>query len=355
VIGGVDVAVVSYRRTASRLTLLSVLFGLFLWVPGAFALDTMVDTPVGGAAAAVDATVPDPVAVSPAPVAPVADPVPVTPDPVVVAPDPVPVVPDPTVVPDPVPVAPDPVAVAPAPVAIVPDPAPVAPPDPIAVVAPVDPAPPPANPAPPTPDVTVAVHDASTVAGSVVTDAIAVTVADTGTVVTRLDVGDPTATGVANAIVPTTASASGQPATESSIITPLVVPIVQTLGSGLLAPYVRPETFGPQASQPNKTGAPPAAPAPMPERPAQASSVTSFGIAVPTGGWSGHSAGILALLMGLLPLGLPDGKSALGGPTQLAVLLVGGLLMLVPFFTSFIRDDRRRGPRGFAALALRPG
>ena len=337
------IAVVSSRRTARRLTLLSVVFGLFLWVPGAFALDTMVDTPAGGAAA---------------PAAPVADPAPVAPDPVAVAPDPVPVVPDLTpVAPDPVAVAPDPVPVpvASAPVAIVPDPAPVAPPNPIAVVTPVDPAPPTASPAPPTPDVTVAVHDASTVAGSVVADAIAVTASDTGTAVTRLDVSDPTSTGVANAVVPTIAPAAGQPARESSIITPLVVPIVQTLGPGLLAPYVRPETFGPQASQPNKQGAPPAAPAPMPERPAQANSVTPFGIAVPTGGWSGHSAGILALLMGLLPLGLPDGKAALAGPTQLAVLLAGALLMLVPFFASFIRDDRRRGPRGFAALALRPG
>ena len=337
------IAVVSSRRTARRLTLLSVVFGLFLWVPGAFALDTMVDTPAGGAAA---------------PAAPVADPAPVAPDPVAVAPEPVPVVPDPTpVAPDPVAVAPDPVPVpvASAPVAIVPDPAPVAPPNPIAVVTPVDPAPPTASPAPPTPDVTVAVHDASTVAGSVVADAIAVTASDTGTAVTRLDVSDPTSTGVANAVVPTIAPAAGQPARESSIITPLVVPIVQTLGPGLLAPYVRPETFGPQASQPDKVGAPATARAPMPERPAQASSVTPFGIAVPTGGWSGHSAGILALLMGLLPLGLPDGKSALGGPTQLAVLLAGALLLLVPFFASFIGDDRRRGPRGFAALALRPG
>ena len=335
VIGGAVVAVVSSRRTVRRLTLLSVLLGLFLWVPGAFALDTMVDTPAGGAAA---------------PAAPVADPAPVAPDPVAVAPDPVPV---PVA---PAPVVPDPVPVAPAPVAIVPDPAPVAPPNPIAVVTPVDPAPPTASPAPPTPDVTVAVHDASTVAGSVVADAIAVTASDTGTAVTRLDVSDPTSTGVANAVVPTIAPAAGQPARESSIITPLVVPIVQTLGPGLLAPYVRPETFGPQASQPDKVGAPATARAPMPERPAQASSVTPFGIAVPTGGWSGHSAaGILAILMGLLPLGLPDGKAALGGPTQLAVLLVGALLMLVPFFASFIRDDRRRGPRGFAALALRPG
>jgi hypothetical protein len=207
----------------------------------------------------------------------------------------------------------------------------------------------------PPPDVTVAVHDASQAASSVVTDALSVVAADTGTVAPRLDVSDPAAMGVTSAVDPTTAPASGQSAMESSIITPLVVPIVQTLGSGLLAPYVRPETFGPQTSVPNTRGAPPTAPASIPERPAQATSFTTFGVALPTGGWSGHSAGILALLMGLLPLGLPDGKSAPGGPTQLAVLLMGALLMLVPFFAISIRDDRRRGPRGFGALALRPG
>jgi hypothetical protein len=220
----------------------------------------------------------------------------------------------------------------------------------------VDPTPPAATPPPP-PDVTIAVHDASPVASIAVTDAISATGSDTGTVAPRLDVVDPTTSMEAtNAVGPTTAPASGQSAVESSIITPLVVPIVQTLGSGgLLTPYVRPETFGPQASEQHTRGAPPTTTAPLPERPAQASSVTPFGIAVPTGGWSGHSAGILALLMGLLPLGLPDGKSSLGGSTQLAVLLMGALLMLIPFFASSIRDDRRRGPRGFGALALRPG
>jgi hypothetical protein len=64
---------------------------------------------------------------------------------------------------------------------------------------------------------------------------------------------------------------------------------------------------------------------------------------------------MLAFLMGLLPLGLPDGKSSLSGSTQLAVLLMGALLMLIPFFSNPISDRRRRGPRGFATLALRPG
>ena len=310
----VGVAVVNHRRTAGRLTLLSVLAALVLWVPGAVALDAVVDTTSVDTTASIDA----------APITPVAS------EPVAIIPAPVPVTPDP--------------------IAIIPAPVPVAP-LPTTVVVPVDPTPAPQ-------DVMVAVHDATPVTSTAVADAISVAGSDTATVAARLDLATPTPTGVTNAVdstAPTTTPVSGQSAMASSVITPLVVPIVQTLGSGLLAPYVRPETFGPQTSAPNTVGAQPTRPAPMPARPAQASSITPFGIAVPTGGWSGHSAGILALLIGLLPLGLPDGKSTLGGPTQLAVLLMGALLMLVPFFASSIRDDRRRGPRGFAALALRPG
>ena len=309
------VAVVNHRRTAGRLTLLSVLAALVLWVPGAVALDAVVDTTSVDTTASMEA----------APITPVAS-------------EPV------AIIPAPVPVTPDPIAIIPAPVT-------VAPPVPTTVVVPVDPTPPPQ-------DVMVAVHDATPVTSTAVADAITVAGSDTATVAARLDLATPTPTGVTNAVdstAPTTTPVSGQSAMASSVITPLVVPIVQTLGSGLLAPYVRPETFGPQTSAPNTVGAQPTRPAPMPARPAQASSITPFGIAVPTGGWSGHSAGILALLIGLLPLGLPDGKSTLGGPTQLAVLMMGALLMLVPFFASSIRDDRRRGPRGFAALALRPG
>lgn len=324
------------------MTLLAVVFALLACVPGAFALEQVVDVaavdtavaadtaatidtqPAVDATAAVDTTATAPTVIVDPP--PPADP---TPPPA----DPLP--PEPVVTAAPLaPVVPDPVAVSPPP---------------------VDPTPPPADPVPTAPqDVMIAVHGASpAVTGE--TNTITVTASNATPVLPRVEpvVSSPAAAPVS--ADPSTPAVSAQPATESSVITPLVVPIVQTLGPGLLAPYTSPETFGPQRSAPNTTTARPAAPHPPPPRPAQASPVMWFGGAVPTGGWSGESAGMLTFLMGLLPLGLPDGKSSLAGQTQLAVLLMGALLMLIPFFASPLRDRRRRGPRGFATLALRPG
>ena len=342
---GVGVAIVNHRRAARRMTLLAVVFALLACVPGAFALEQVVDvaavdTAVDTAAtidtksavdatAAVDTTATAPTVIVDPP--PPADP---TPPPA----DPLP--PEPLVTAAPLaPVVPDPVAVSPPPV----DPTPVAP------------TPPPADPVPAAPqDVMIAVHGASPVVTGE-TNTITVTASNATPVLPRVEpaVSSPAAAPVS--ADQSTPAVSAQPATESSVITPLVVPIVQTLGPGLLAPYTSPETFGPQRSAPNTTTARPAAPHPPPPRPAQASPVMWFGGAVPTGGWSGESAGMLTFLMGLLPLGLPDGKSSLAGQTQLAVLLMGALLMLIPFFASPLRDRRRRGPRGFATLALRPG
>ncbi len=327
---------VSSRRLAGYLTLLIAMFALLAWVPGAVALDPPVDAAVIDTGAVIDTTttaIDTTAAVTPG----AADPVtPVTP----VAADPItPVTP---VAADPVtpvtPVAADPTVITPTP-------------DPAAGVAPtpVDAA------APTTPDVIVAVHDASPVTGGEV-NALTVTGADP-VAAPRLDpVNAAPATSAAD-VGPTSQAAPTPPVIPSSVITALVVPIVQTLGPGLLLPYVRPETFGPQTPAPHTAGDLPTAPAQAPAHPAQASPVTPayFGVAVPHGGWSGQSAGIFVLLLSLLPLGLPDGKFSIGGPTQLAVLLMGALLMLIPFFASSIRDDRRRGPRGFAALALRPG
>lgn len=343
----VGVAVVNHRRAARRMTLLAVVFALLACVPGAFALEQVVDvaavdTAVAAdtaatidtksavdATAAVDTTATAPTVIVDPP--PPADP---TPPPA----DPLP--PEPLVTAAPLaPVVPDPVAVSPPPV----DPTPVAP------------TPPPADPVPAAPqDVMIAVHGASPVVTGE-TNTITVTASNATPVLPRVEpaVSSPAAAPVS--ADQSTPAVSAQPATESSVITPLVVPIVQTLGPGLLAPYTSPETFGPQRSAPNTTTARPAAPHPPPPRPAQASPVMWFGGAVPTGGWSGESAGMLTFLMGLLPLGLPDGKSSLAGQTQLAVLLMGALLMLIPFFASPLRDRRRRGPRGFATLALRPG
>ena len=336
---GRGVAVVSLRRAAKGSVLFAIMSAFLMWVPGALALDQVVDsttvessvtdtTLAGDATAPVDTTVTEtPVVVEPPP-----------PEPVVSAPPPEPVASAPP----------------PEPVASAPPPAPVAP-DPVVaqVPLPLDSTPPPpiADPTPTAPqDVIVSVHIASPVATGE-TNTITVTGSDTAAVAPRLDVADPTPA----ATPATEPPAVAQPATEPSVITPLVIPIVQTLGPGLLAPYVRPDTFGPQRPAPDTVGAPARAPTPTPARPAQASPVAPFGIAVPTGGWSGHSAGMLALLMGLLPLGLPDGKSSLTGQTQIAVLLMGALLVLIPFFASPLRDRRRRGPRGFATLALRPG
>ncbi len=73
------------------------------------------------------------------------------------------------------------------------------------------------------------------------------------------------------------------------------------------------------------------------------------------GGSTQRLAGLLAFVMGLLPLAPPGGKLGMGPPPHLAVLLLGLLLTVAFSFAFSLRDDRRRGPRGFATLALRPG
>ena len=319
-----------HRRAAGRLTLLAATLALLTFVPGAVAFDPLLDAGALDTTAVIDATATD----TPAPgelttfldtpvtdpLAPVDTPPPVEPTPPIVA----------------------------APIVIVPpvDPVPVAPVDPVAIdpAAPVTPTP------DPTPVATPNVIDAAPVTGGE-TNIISVTGSDTVVVTARPEVVETSPP--VTTVTPMPARTTEAP----SVITPLVVPIVQTLGPGLLSPYVAPETFGAQPPTHAAAGPRTRAPVDGPATPAQASPVSFdlFGVALPTGGWSGQSAGMLALLMGLLPLGLPDGKFSLGGQTQIAVLLMGALLMLVPFFASFLRDDRRRGPRGFAALALRPG
>ena len=323
---------IRHRRAAGRLTLLAATLALLTFVPGAVAFDALLDAGASDTTAVIDATAPD----TPAPGelttfldTPVTDPLPPVDTPPPVDPTP-PIEEAPVVIVPPV----DPVAIEPAaPVTPTPEPTPVA-----------------------TPAVIAAVRDAAPVTGG---DANIISVTGSNTaIVTARPVVVETSPAATPVIADTTVTPMPARTTEApSVITPLVIPIVQTLGPGLLSPYVAPETFGAQPATHAAAGPRTRAPVPVPATPVQASRVSFdlFGVALPTGGWSGQSAGMLALLMGLLPLGLPDGKSSLGGPTQTAVLLMGALLMLVPFFASFIRDDRRRGPRGFAALALRPG
>ncbi len=72
-------------------------------------------------------------------------------------------------------------------------------------------------------------------------------------------------------------------------------------------------------------------------------------------GSTGRIAGLLAVVMGLLPFAPPGGKIGIGPPPHLAVLLLGLLLAVAAAFSFPLRDVRRREPRGFATLALRPG
>ena len=319
----------------------AVLTGL-ICVPGAMALVAVVDAVAVVDPAAIDTTA----TVTATPVAePVLAPAPVAPAPVVqepVAPAPVAVAPDAATPPPLV----DPVAVA----TPAPTPAAQATPDqtvPSAVTQP--------TPAAPQEIIFMAVHEAP--AAVVGADAPAITPA--APIAASADQVDLSTLAVAAVVVGSTLTPV-KVAAKPSVITPLVVPIVQGLGAGLLLPFVSPKTFGPPPPSFGRVvEAPTAVAQPVQTHsPAQATHVAAdlpFGFAAPPGGWTDEGAGILALLMGFLPLGVPDGKSSLTHQTQAALILMGALLMVLPFFASPLRDRRRRGPRGFATLALRPG
>lgn len=70
---------------------------------------------------------------------------------------------------------------------------------------------------------------------------------------------------------------------------------------------------------------------------------------------SSRADGVLAFIMSLLPFAPSDGKGMVGPGTQLAILILLSMIAAYPLFSSALRDVRRRGPRGFATLALRPG
>ncbi len=312
-----------HRRRAMRVVVFAALVAILAFAPGAMALETLADA----VAVTTDTTAVDP---APGPVAPA--PVVAEPDVAPSAEPPPPPPPDPVAIVEPVPVA----AVQPAPdppPSAVTEPTPAAPQEVILVVQ----------------DAPAVVLGAEPVTGTL-------TGSDSGLVATVGDQLNPGA--LATPLIVGTSSQT--PPADPSKITPLVAPIVQTLGSGLLSPYVRSETFGTQFAVGGAVVSHvAAAPLPLPVHPpAQATRVAAespFGFALPHGGWTGQGAGVLALLMGFLPLGLPDGKSSLTQETQTALMLMGALLIVLPFFASLIRDRRRRGPRGFATLALRPG
>ncbi len=327
------------------LVCVAVLTGL-ICVPGAMALVAVVDAVAVVDPAAIDTTATVTPTVTATPVAePVLVPAPVASAPVVqepVAPAPVAVAPDAATPPPLV----DPVAVA----TPAPTPAAQATPDPMVPSAVTQP-----TPAAPQEIIFMAVHEAP--AAVVGADAPAITPA--APIAASADQVDLSTLAVAAVVVGSTLTPV-KVAAEPSVITPLVVPIVQGLGAGLLLPFVSPKTFGPPPPSFGRVvEAPTAVAQPVQTHsPAQATHVAAdlpFGFAAPPGGWTGEGAGILALLMGFLPLGVPDGKSSLTHQTQAALILMGALLMVLPFFASPLRDRRRRGPRGFATLALRPG
>jgi hypothetical protein len=70
---------------------------------------------------------------------------------------------------------------------------------------------------------------------------------------------------------------------------------------------------------------------------------------------SSSASGILAFFMGLLPFAPSDGKGMVGPASQFAILVLLSMIAAYSVFSSPLRDSRRRGPRGFATLALRPG
>lgn len=350
---GDAVITVRRRRVATRLAVFAASLAVLTCVPGAIALNQMVGTVTVDSAVTTDSTTIESTPVVEAPT--------LEPAPVLLAPvEPVIVE---FVIVEPAPVEPAPVAAAPP---AEPQPAPV---EPAAVVEPAPPAQPTPDPVPlsavtePTPaapqEVIVAVQDAPAVSAG---EAPATTTTDPAPVAPS---GDPVDLGTLASMATAVDSviAPERPATESPLITPLitplVVPIVQRLGAGLLLPYMRPQAFGPPPPFGTVIDAASAMASPRPSHPpAEATHVAAdlpFGFAAPPGGWTDDSAGILALLMGFLPLGLPDGKSSLTQETQTALILMGALLAVLPFFAASFRDRRRRGPRGFATLALRPG
>ena len=323
---------IRHRRLVMRLMVCVAVLTTLTCVPGAMALVAVVDAVAVVDPAAIDTTA----TVAPTVTAtPVAEPA-LAPAPVAVAP--VAVAPPPLV---------DPVAVA----TPAPTPAAQATPDqtvPSAVTQP--------TPAAPQEIIFMVVQEASAVvAGANAAPAIT----PVAPIAPSADQVDLSTLAVAAVVVGSTLTPL-KVAPEPSAITPLVVPIVQGLGAGLLLPFVSPKTFGPPPPSFGRVVEVPTAVA-QPMRthpPVQATPVAAdlpFGFAAPPGGWTGEGAGILALLMGFLPLGVPDGKSSLTQQTQAALILIGALLMVLPFFASPLRDRRRRGPRGFATLALRPG
>lgn len=326
------------RHTATWLIRVSIVLAILAWVPAALGVDPPVEGVTGDPAltvapAVADTTVADPTVVSPPP--PVVDAAPVAQDPAALPPPPPaePVVAL-DVTPAPVPSV---VAAASEPAqSVVTESTPAAPQEIFIVVQDtpvVTPAPEAAAPAP------VGFESG---APPLTTDQIG---PDTG----------------ATAVVAQSSTLLAQKADAGRpVMAPLIVPMVQTLGSGLLSAYERRQAFGSglasgQMVRRGETAGPTPTTTHERSRATPALADMPFGFVAPPGGWSGQGAGILALLMGFLPLGVPDGKSSLTLETQAALLLIGGLLMIIPFFAFPLRDRRRRGPGGFATLALRPG
>jgi hypothetical protein len=375
------------RRMAGPLTLLALMLTLLTWAPGAFANTTVLDGPATDSTATVDVT--PAVAAEPAPAPPAELTTPAAEAPV--AAEPVPAAeatPAPTDPPAPVDRAAPPADPTPA-ADPVPDPAPatevpvivpeVLAPEPLPVEAPVAAVTPDPTPAPVdtttqvdttpvvSPDVVVAIQEGVTALNGdiqIVTatgsDAPVLSSVGLDTAAASSDSGPAPTTPFATEQLPPAAEPTKVP--DPPLIEPIVVPITDALGGGLFPSDLHIaslDRFGVPIDSAELLAATAMAAAddaaPQPE--ATGSDFLLFG-AMPTGGMSSQSFGVLALLMAsFLPFGLPGGggKGLLGGQTQLAVLLMGALLMLIRFFLTPIRDERRRGPRGFAALALRPG
>jgi hypothetical protein len=318
---------------AARMALLLAALAACICAPSALGLDaTAVDTTVVAGPAIVDPAL---AVVDPAPIvapdpaltpAPAPDP---TPAPVVAAPDPTPapvvVAPDPT--PVPVVVAPDPT---PAPVVVAPAPAPVVvAPDPVPAPIVVAPAP-----DPPAPVV---------VAPPVVVDVPAIPA-----VTTQDPVLAPT---VQQSTPPQTAPELGVIALPDPV--PVLAPPVPLASAATPAGAFPMQAM--QAARHDARGEP--APLPVTEV-AEATPVAAPGLGLLPGGvgsTGSRIAGLLAFMMGFLPFAPPGGKLGIGPPPHLAVLMLGMLLALVAAFSYTLRDVRRREPRGFATLALRPG
>ncbi len=349
-----------HRPTVRPIAFAVLLMTFLLWVPTALALDPVVDVITTDVTATADATATDATTTDTTATSTATDATTTgtsTTNTTATTSEPAPVVVEQTVTaPEPAPVVQEPVAPAPAeqPIAAL-QPDPVSAPQPAqetvaSVVTEATPAAPLA--------VIVVVQESPAIAASADASTATLTASDSGPITSSASPATDAAAGPASSLI-VDAAASAKTEAEISPITTLLMPIVQTLGTGLTSPYVRPEAFGRQlapgqSSQAVTTMSRTTSSAP----PAQATRVASdlpFGLAAPSGGWSGQGADLLALLMGFLPLGLPDGKSSLNTQTQNALLLMGVLLVVLPFFASPIRDRRRRGPRGFATLALRPG